>query len=932
MITRFGEFELDESEVELRRSGVAIELQPKVFDLLAYLVQRRDRVVSRSELFAELWPDVRVGEAALNRAIRVLRRALEDDGARQTLIRTFQRRGYRFVAPVGAPLRPASLRGSGGGSIVGRDRELEVLARSLEAAAGGARGLVVVAGEAGIGKTALLDAFVARASGRGRVLIARASCAEVQGPAEAYRVFLDALEELGRVSGGAAMARRSARFAPSWAAEIPWLRHPAGRASPRSSRERQREQGRMAREFHSLIEAFTKTVTLALVLDDVQWADASSVDLLLELAQRASPARLLLVAAHRTPIAAASPLLAADLAGLYLRGASTTLPLGPLGEPDLRAYLAARLQLSADATQALAHSLYKRTDGVPLFALTLLGFWLERGLIAKTPGGYEIAASLDELSAAVPGSLHAALERQVEQLPAEGLALLEVASVAGAEFSSMEVAAATGCPRVEVEALLDALVRRGGVVSEGDAERNSEGLRVPRYRFVHELLREVLERRVLGARRAEVHRGIADLLDANRSRRSERLADLARHLEGADLPRRAARVRAELARVSVARSGYPEAARHLELALKLLERTTADPERDKAELELRMLYFLPLHATRGYGAPEAARNAIRASELASATGEVLEVAVLGAPWTFHLVRAELDAAERLALRSLGIAERLSDPALELAAHVRLGTTLFYRGRLTDARRHLERAEFLYDVERDGSSLPWNDLDLGVASSAYLAWTLFMLGEEERALERVDAAIELARQLERPHSEALALDFAASLHAWRGDVAATRESADAAISLSERLGFPQWLALGLALRGWARAHADEPDAGIAEMSGAIQAYRAAGANLSVPYFLALLADSLSVAERHEQAGAAIAEALELAERSGERYHAAELRRLQGEVLLAGRAPHAAERARRAFDDAIAIARSQSASALERRALASIARLDRGKLSD
>jgi predicted ATPase len=463
-------------------------------------------------------------------------------------------------------------------------------------------------------------------------------------------------------------------------------------------------------------------------------------------------------------------------------------------------------------------------------------------------------------------------------------------------------------------------------VSEGALERNAEGLRVPRYRFVHELLGEVLERRVRGSRRAQIHRDIADLLDANRSPRNECLVELVRHLEGAGLLRRAARVRGELARVSVARSGYSEAARHLELALALLETTPADPERDQAELELRMLYFLPLHATRGYGAPEAARNAIRASELASATGEVLEVAVLGAPWTFHLVRAEFDAAERLALRSLATAERLADPALELAAHLRVGTTLFYRGRLSDARRHLERAELLYDVERDGASLPWNDLDPGVTSSAYLAWTLFMLGEEERALERVDAAIALARRLERPHSEALALDFAAALHAWRGDVTGTRASADAAITLCERLGFPQWLALGYALRGWARSHAGEPDAGLAEMSGAIHAYRAAGANLSVPYFLALLADSLSVAGRHEQACAAIAEALELAERSGERYHAAELRRLRGEILLAARAPRAIESARSAFGEALAIARSQLASALERRALASLARLD------
>ena len=115
MITRFGDFELDESEVELRRNGVAIELQPKVFDLLVHLVQHRDRVVSRSELFAELWPDVRVGEAALNRAIRVLRRALEDDGANQTRIRTFQRRGYRFVARIGAQSRDSARRGSGSG-------------------------------------------------------------------------------------------------------------------------------------------------------------------------------------------------------------------------------------------------------------------------------------------------------------------------------------------------------------------------------------------------------------------------------------------------------------------------------------------------------------------------------------------------------------------------------------------------------------------------------------------------------------------------------------------------------------------------------------------------------------------------------------------------------------------------------------------------
>src|SRR5262245_56808046 len=307
----FGVYTLDTQQYELYRTDERLPLRPKAFQVLVYLLAHRERVVSKEELLEHVWPEAHVGDAALSSCLKAIRRVLEDDGQQQRMIRTVRRHGYRFIAPVAVVDRPAGPSArhilpdasppttfSHTMSPVGREAELTHLHRCFSRALQGERQIVLVTGEAGIGKTTLVETCIARVASTETLVIGHGQCIEQYGAGEAYLPVLEALSRLSRTPEGHQLVEVLHQYAPSWLVQMPTL------LSVAEHERLQRlasgtTQARMLRELAEALELLPVTYPLILVLEDLQWSDASTLEWLAYVARRRDPARLVILGTYR---------------------------------------------------------------------------------------------------------------------------------------------------------------------------------------------------------------------------------------------------------------------------------------------------------------------------------------------------------------------------------------------------------------------------------------------------------------------------------------------------------------------------------------------------------------------------------------------------------------------------------------------------------
>lgn len=332
-------------------------------------------------------------------------------------------------------------------------------------------------------------------------------------------------------------------------------------------------------------------------------------------------------------------------------------------------------------------------------------------------------------------------------------------------------------------------------------------------------------------------------------------------------------------------------------------------------------------ATRGYAASEVERVYARCRELFRQAGEPPRLfPALWGVWAFQVnsVRGAQRTASGLAAQLLRLARRAGDPALRLEADFAEGVSAFWLGKPASARRHLEHGSALYDPARHASlARLYGGHDPGVACRSLAAWILWLLGYPDQALERAREALALARELAHPFSEAFALAFVGWVHRFRREVPAAGEHAEVLIKLAAEQGFAWWAAAGTLLRGWVLAEEGRVDDGIATMREGLAVWRAAGAAVAVPYYLAWLAEACGKAGRVEESLALCDDALAMARKSGERVWHAEVYRVRGELL--GRTAAAAAQAEGNLRQAATIARQQRARSLDLRAAVSLGRL-------
>jgi predicted ATPase/DNA-binding winged helix-turn-helix (wHTH) protein len=917
--------------------GARVRLPPKAFAVLRILMEQAGQVVTKEALLEAIWPDAVVTEAVLTVCIGELRKVLGETAQAPHFIQTVHRRGYRFMGQlptVTAPASPASapalpLPPSAPPLLVGREGVVAQLRRWWAHVRQGTRQVVFLPGEPGMGKTAVVDAFLAEVAAAGDVWLARGQCIEHYGAGEAYLPLLEALGRLGREPGGAALLPVLEQHAPTWLVQMPALLSAAALAAVQR-RILGATPERMVRECAEAVEVLTVTRPLLLVLEDLHWSDHATLDLLTYLARRPGPARLLILGTYRpVEVLLRGHPLQTVKRELGLQGQAVELPLELLTADEVAQYLALRCAGGAElppAGHALAQRLYQRTDGHPLFMITMVEHLLQRGVLLERPGPWEVSPAAVAAALEVPASIRQLIEQQFNRLSPEEQRLLEAASVAGSACTAAAVAAGLELAVEAVEDGCAGLAQRGQFLVASGLETWPDGTVTERYGWQHAVHQEVVYARVPEGRRLRLHRRIGAREEAGYGVRvSERAAALAMHFERGQDYQRAVHYLHQAAENAAQRYAPQEV---IALLTKGVELLTALPEtRARVQREVDMLLALgtALLATKGYAAPEVAQTYTRAQQLCHHLDDPHQrFSTLRGLWNNYHVRAELQTAQALGEQLLTLAQQVQETVMLMTAHRALGNTLFMRGAVAAAHTHFAQALALYDAPQHRAAPSLFVEDVGVICLSRTSWTLWYLGYPDQALARSQAAVTLAHQVAHPLSLSFALGEAAVFHQFRREGPAAQEHAAAALQLTTDQGFPHWRAYGALLHGWALAHQGEAQEGIAQLQQGMLARRATGAALARPYFLSLLVEVYGATGQPEAGLTALTEAFTLVETSGEGWYVPELYRLKGTLLLKQSPDHQIE-AEVCFQQAIRIAQSQHAKSLELRAATSLARL-------
>jgi len=957
-LTYFDPFSLDHANQCLWKGSQAFKLRPKAFSVLDYLLGRPGQLVTKEELLNAVWPGTFVGEAVLKVTIRQIRTALGDDSTSPRFIETAHRRGYRFIGTISksahqpakgpglpnrkaAPVSPSRLTDTHT-KVVGRDAALARMRSSIAKMIGRERQILFVTGEAGIGKTALVDTFIQSVVPDRRIRVVRGQCLEQYGTSEAYLPVLEAIGRLCHEHPEVVDVLRA--HAPMWVLQLPSLVS----ASDRELLSRQvfgATRERMLREMGEALEVLTADMPLVLILEDLHWSDYSTLDLISYLARQRHPAQLMLIGTYRPVelIVTGHPLKAVKRE-LLARQQCEELPLEYLTSDAVSQYLSVRFP-DNQFPPGLAVLIHERTEGNPLFMLNAVDYLLADGSIASEQGRWQLIAGIDTVDVGVPDSIKQMIHKQIDHLHAVEQRTLEVASVAGVEFSIRVLAAGLGEDHSAVEARCHELARQRQFIQDCGAQTTPDGETVLRYGFIHALYQNVLYERISSSRRVQLHRRVGEQAEAfHGDRASEIAAELAMHFERGAHFRQAAKYLQYAANNETRRFAYQGAVALARHGLELLEIVPDTRERTELELALQLTLGMPLIATKGYAAPEVGSVYLKARERCQKLGETPEIPqVLWGLWTFHILRAEMETALRIAEEFLHMAERLPYEGLAMRGQMALEISYTHLGENALAVEHFENALQFFDPELHRDDAFLYALNPGIAMRCFASWSLWLLGRPVQALQRITEGLSLARELSEPHGLAHALFFAAILHQLRREARQAQEYADATIAVAIEHGLVMYQALAEMTRGWALIEQGREEEAAEQIREGLSAVLATGASLLRPHFLALLAEALMKSRRNTEALRTLDEALEAADRTGEKSYQAELFRLKGELLLQQATRRSASRAAAAgtvvkdaaistdasaetcFKESIQIAQRQKAKVLELRTVTSVARL-------
>jgi DNA-binding SARP family transcriptional activator len=764
--------------------------------------------------------------------------------------------------------------------LVGRQPEWQLLLNAWRAASDGGPRLVLIRGEAGIGKTRLAEELVDWCALHD-ISTVTARCYAGEGRL-AYAPIVTWLKS-------PSLQSTLMRLDAYWMTEVARLRPEllASRAEVPAP-DLQLESWQRVRFFDAVAQAFRSAAPLLLVIDDLQWADGDSIEWLQYFLRSAGDARCLLVGTVRAEEEQDNPPFARMVARLERDDLLTAIALGPLDHAATAQLAGAVAEHPLDeAAEALA---FRDTEGHPLFII-------ERGRMGLAkPGGPSESQALPRV--------HAIITARLALLSDEARAAADVASALGRDFRFDILAQVSDLDEPALVRALDELWRRQ-IVRVQDDER---------WDFSHDRIREAAYGSIGPARRRLIHRRIAHGMELLYGTRLDDVsASIAAHLDRGGLPARALPFLERAAAVAARVSAHEEAIRCLNQALTLLDTLPGGHERDERELAVRSSLSVALNSARGYAAPEIEDNLNRVFLLSRSEGrESVPVRWLWAAFTLRFMLGDLKGTR--AASDEALARAAADPSCRCEAHHAMGGILQIVGDLERSREHFEASLAAYDEAHPQCSALGSDL--GVFAHAWYSHALWLLGDEAAAVAHADQGIALARRLDHLYSQTIALAYAALLHQMRRDTRRVLDCADAAVAMCERYGFAYYGEWAQVLIGWARGQ-EEPATGIAIIETALERLDAIRAQARRPYYLSLLADTYMLAADRDRSMSILDVAVAKSIEGGEVWWLPAIYLQKSEL-----APEGARGA--LVDRALEMARAHHSRGLERRILGTVSR--------
>lgn len=803
----------------------------------------------------------------------------------------------------GSPTGPGDVRGTP--PLIGRTGELAVLDRAFADACAGRGRLVILVGDAGIGKSRLAAEVAAAASGNGAwVVWGRGTEVEGAPPSWFWTQVVRALlekgddEELRRALGPGASAI---------AQLVPEVAEVAGDLARLWPVEPAAARFRMYEAVVELLARLAARRPLVVVLDDIHWADVPSLQLTELLVQRLPDLPILLIVTYRDREAAAAATVAPTLGALARSAVLDRLTLRGLSVGEVGAFVAHAT--GVEPPPGVVADVHARTEGNPFFVSELARSLAAEGALEDPPTS----------GRRVPLGVRDVLRRRLAALPGPTRSLLTTAAVTGRDFALPVVAAASGLALDNAIDLLDDGVTAGLV----DEDPRDPG----RYLFSHVLVRDAIYEDTDGMERARLHGRVGLALDERDDDSLGLVSELAHHLYLAapvvgPAPGIAAAIRA--ARAAQAALGYEQSEAHLQHALDLTATMPPGLERDRQELQLQLRLAFLLSETRGHAWPEVAHGFERAQCLCVGAGVTADhLQALWGQFAVAYMAGKLEGAAQVGEQLLDLGRRFEDPRCELAGLIAVGTSEFYLGRLAKARDHLAGAAAIADDLADPSLHDLYRQDPRISSRTVLVNATWLLGDYDEAEAIIAAQTKLFESLEVRAGHLAVLLANGWVRFLQHDAERLMVEASRLRALAAELSFePMELAASMQL-GWAMARQGETRAGASLLRRTLQALDAIRVVALRPCLLGMLAEAELLDGRPEAALATIDAALDEVGRRGDRFYLPELHRLKGEMLLRSSTPGRAETAQLCFQRALAEAEAQGAVPFRERAAKSLA---------
>ncbi|MDX1417902.1 MAG: AAA family ATPase, partial [Candidatus Promineifilaceae bacterium] len=822
---------------------------------------------------------------------------------------------------------------AGRGTFVGRDEEMARLEDHLTGALNGNGRTVLISGEAGYGKTTLMTEFARHVLDRyPNLIVAGGKCEALTGTGTGYFLFRDTLAQLtcdlespGQsflfsrdqarrlwsllphaslllVNHGSNLidvlvsgARLRERIlAHSIAAErsLVWL----DALAQKPVQPREVSQRRLFEEYIQFLRALAERQPLLLLLDDLQWIDHASADLLFYMVRRLTGSRILLLGSYRR-----SEVVPSHLSGLVEEDETETHGLRPLlqelrrryGDIEInldqstpqmgRAFVDALLDSEPNTlTEPFRDELFQRTRGQPLFTVELLLDMQERGYLVRDDHG-RWAQCGDINWEELPVRVEAVISGRIGHLPAALQEALKIASVEGDSFTAEVVARILGITGWEMVQLLSGIAsRQHRLITVLGHQRLGSQL-LSRYRFVHIVFQSYLYGNLDATERAYLHEAVGNTLEQLAAERTEAVAgQLAYHFQAAGLTAKAIEYLHEAGRQAIILSAHQETISYLKRALTLLAELPNTDERKRQELRIYTDLGISYKITKGFAANEVEQVYRHAKTLCELVGDSLSWAcVLWGYHSVHSVRGEMAAGYKFAQEYLALGQ--DDPILRVVSNLMAGSSLGHMGRLRAAQAYLELAREAYSPEQHDKYTFLAGLDLGVFTLAHFAHVVGYLGYADQALHLAEESVELAHSLAHIFSQVAALSYLSMLQQLHGDWRAVQATSASALRICIEHDFPYYLAWNNFMQGWALTQQESVEQGIEQMEQSLDDFQALQAGLRRPYYFGLLAEAYGKVGRIKDGLYLTEEALAQAQLQEQFVYEPDIQAVRGELL-------------------------------------------------